>query len=164
MKMAEHAKEVRDKVIDMHKLGKGYKTISQTLDVPLGTVGSIIRKWKIYQTTQTLPRKGRPSKLSTQTRRRIVQEATERPTITLKELQSSVAETGVKVHQSTISRALHNTGLGARVAQEEPLLKQDQGEACLEFAIKQESDPVAIEEKVLLSDETKLEISGQSSN
>ncbi|MGH0129547.1 UNVERIFIED_CONTAM: hypothetical protein FKN15_033872 [Acipenser sinensis] len=60
---------------------------------------SIIRKWKLHHTTQALPRKGRPSKLSAQTRRRLVREATERPTITLKELQSSVAGRGDDARQ-----------------------------------------------------------------
>lgn len=39
---------------------------------------------------------------------RLVRKATERPTITLKELQSSGAESRIKVQQSSMSRALHN--------------------------------------------------------
>ena len=68
-----------------------------------------------------LPRQGRPSKPSIRARRGLVREATERPTITLKELQSSVAETGVKVHQS---RALHTSDLCRKVARKKPLLKK----------------------------------------
>ncbi|KAK6481842.1 Na(+)/H(+) exchange regulatory cofactor NHE-RF2-like [Huso huso] len=81
------------------------------------------------------------------TRRRLVREATERPTITLKELQSSVAGSGVMVHQSTISRALHNTGLYGRVTRKKPLLKKYHLKAHLEFARKHESDPAAMWEK-----------------
>ena len=163
MKTKEHSTEVRDKVIQMHRLGKGYKIISKCLDIPVSTVGSIIRKWKLHHTTQALPRKGRPSKLSAQTRRRLVREATERPTITLKELQSSVAGSGVMVHQSTISRGLHNTGLYGRMARKKPLLKKYHLKARLEFARKHESDPAAMWEKVLWSDETKIELFGQNS-
>lgn len=39
---------------------------------------------------------------------RLVREATERPTITLKELQSSGAESRKNVQQSSMSIALHN--------------------------------------------------------
>ncbi|MGH0165606.1 UNVERIFIED_CONTAM: hypothetical protein FKN15_049270 [Acipenser sinensis] len=85
MKTKEHSTEVRDKVIQMHRLGKGYKIISKCLDIPVSTVGSIIRKWKLHHTTQALPRKGCLSKLSAQTRRGLVKEAIERPTITLNE-------------------------------------------------------------------------------
>ncbi|MBN3276205.1 TCB1 transposase, partial [Polyodon spathula] len=162
MKTKERSTEVRDEVIQMHRLGKGYKIISKCLDIPVSTFGSIIRKWKLHHTTQALPRKGRLSKLSAQTGR-LVREATERPTITLKELQSSVAGSGVMVHQSTISRALHNTGLYGRVARKKPLLKKYHLKARLEFARKHESDPAAMWEKVLWSAETKIELFGQNS-
>ncbi|MBN3277122.1 TCB1 transposase, partial [Polyodon spathula] len=162
MKTKEHSTKVRDKVIQMHALGKGYKIISKYLDIPVSTVESIIRKWKLHHTTEPLPRKGHPSKLSTQTRRRLVR-ATERPTITLKELQSSMAGRGVMVHQSTISRALHNTGLYGRVARKKPLLKKYHLKARLQFVRKHESYPAAMWEKVLWSDETKIELFGQNS-
>ncbi|MGH0145253.1 UNVERIFIED_CONTAM: hypothetical protein FKN15_004921 [Acipenser sinensis] len=67
------------------------------------------------------------------------------------------------VHQSTISRALHNTGLYGRVARKKPLLKKYHLKARLEFARKHESDPAAMWEKVLWSDETKIELFGQNS-
>ncbi|XP_073450403.1 uncharacterized protein [Aquarana catesbeiana] len=110
-KPKEHSRELRDKVIELHTSGSGYKTISKCLHVPVYTVRSIVKKWQVHQTTETLPRKGRPSKLSEQTRRRLVREATERPSVTLKELQKTVIESGVKVHKTTISRALNKTGL-----------------------------------------------------
>ncbi|MBN3279959.1 TCB1 transposase, partial [Polyodon spathula] len=166
MKTKEHSTEVRDKVIQMHRLGKGYKITSKCMDIPVSTVGSIIRKWKLHHTTQALPRKGCTSKLSAQTRRRPVREATERPTITLKEQQSSMAGSGVMVHQSTISRALHNTGLYGRVARKyssTQVLKKYHLKARLEFARKHESDAAAMWEKVLWSDETKIENFGQNS-
>ncbi|MGH0149042.1 UNVERIFIED_CONTAM: hypothetical protein FKN15_017443 [Acipenser sinensis] len=67
------------------------------------------------------------------------------------------------VHQSTISRALHNTGLYGRVARKKPLLKKYHLKARLEFARKHESDPAAMWEKVLWSDKTKIELFGQNS-
>ncbi|XP_040177697.1 uncharacterized protein LOC120909942 isoform X1 [Rana temporaria] len=110
-KPKEHSRELRDKVIELHTSGKGYKTISKCLHVPVYTVRSIVKKWQVHQTTETLPRKGRPSKLSEQTRRMLVREAIERPSVTLKELQKTVIESGVQVHKTTISRALNKTGL-----------------------------------------------------
>ncbi|XP_040178166.1 zinc finger protein 777-like [Rana temporaria] len=93
-KPKEHSRELRDKVIELHTSGKGYKTISKCLHVPVYTVRSIVKKWQVHQTTETLPRKGRPSKLSEQTRRMLVREAIERPSVTLKELQKTVIESG----------------------------------------------------------------------
>ncbi|MBN3278876.1 TCB1 transposase, partial [Polyodon spathula] len=163
MKIKEHSTEVRDKVIQMHRLGKGYKIISKCLDIPVSTVGSIIRKRKLHHTTQALPRKGRPSKLSAQTRR-LVREATERPTITLKELQSGVARSGLMVHQSTISRALHNTGLYGRDARKKPgkpLHTKKNMKACLKFAKKHLDDPQVFWNNILWTDESQVELFGQ---
>lgn len=60
------------------------------LYAPVGPTYWVIRKWKPYQTSQTC------------------KSATERPTITLKKLQSSGDESRIKVQQSSMSRALHN--------------------------------------------------------
>jgi hypothetical protein len=45
-----------------------------------------------YGTTTNLPREGHPPKLTDQARRAIIREATKRPKITLKVLQSSTVE------------------------------------------------------------------------
>lgn len=125
MKTKQHSKEFRDKVIDMHKEGHGYKKIAKCLDIAVSTVGSIVRKWKLYRTTESLPRQGRPSKLSIIVRSGLQKQAKRKPTITLKELQSKVAKTGVIVHRSTISRALHTTILYGRLAVRKPQEKQE---------------------------------------
>ena len=76
----------------------------QTLNIPRSTIKSIIIKLKEYGTITNLPREGRPPKLMDQVRRELNIEATNRPKITLKELQSSTAEI---VHRTTLSRTLH---------------------------------------------------------
>ncbi|MGH0162753.1 UNVERIFIED_CONTAM: hypothetical protein FKN15_064569 [Acipenser sinensis] len=115
---------VRDKVLEKHQSGLGYKKISQTLNIPWSTVKSIIKKWKEYGTTATLPREGRPPKLSDQVRRALVREATKRPMVTLKELERSTAEMGETLHGTTITRTLHKAGLYGRVVRRKPLLKK----------------------------------------
>ena len=68
------------------------------------------------ETIWHLPREGRPPKLTGQARRELIKNATKRPKITLKELQSSTVEIGVSVHRNTFSRTLHRVGLDGRVA------------------------------------------------
>ena len=111
MKTNELSKQVRDKVVEKYRSGLGYKKISETLNIPLSTIKSIIKKWKEYGTTTNLPREGCPPKLTDQARMALIREATKRPKITLKELQSSTAEIGVFVHRTTFSRTLHRVGL-----------------------------------------------------
>ena len=53
----------------------------------MSIVASVIRKWKKFGTTRTLPRVGRLAKLSDRGRRALVREVTKNPVITLTELQ-----------------------------------------------------------------------------
>ncbi|XP_072228940.1 uncharacterized protein C7orf50 homolog isoform X2 [Leuresthes tenuis] len=64
MRSKELCVDLRDKIVSMHKAREGYKKISAALEVPRSTVVSIIRKWKTYGTTDSLPRSGRPAKPS----------------------------------------------------------------------------------------------------
>ena len=73
---------------------------------------------------KNIPRHGCPPKLTGQAMRALIREAAERPMITLEELQRSTAQVGESVHRTTISHALHKSGLYGRVARRERLLKQ----------------------------------------
>ena len=50
-KTKELSKDIRDKIVDLHKAGMGYKKISKQLGEKLTTVGAIIRKWKKHKVT-----------------------------------------------------------------------------------------------------------------
>ncbi|CDQ70778.1 unnamed protein product [Oncorhynchus mykiss] len=63
-KTKELSKDVRDKIVDLHKAGMGYKTIAKQLGEKVSTVGAIIRKWKKHKRTVNLPRPGAPCKIS----------------------------------------------------------------------------------------------------
>ena len=107
MKTKELSKQLRDKVVERHRSGEGYKKISKALNIPWSTVKSIIKKWKVYGTTQNLLRAGRP-KLSSRVRRALVREASKRPMTTLKDVQHSMAEMEETVHVSTIAQVSTN--------------------------------------------------------
>ena len=63
-KTKELSKDIRDKIVDLHKARMGYKKISKQLGEKLTTVGTIIRKWKKHKVTANLPRAGAPHKIS----------------------------------------------------------------------------------------------------
>ncbi len=63
-KTKELSKDIRDKIVDLHKAGMGYKTISKKLGEKETTVGAIIRKWKKYKITINHPRSGAPCRIS----------------------------------------------------------------------------------------------------
>ena len=96
---------------------------------------------KEYGTTTNLTREGRPPKLTDQARRALIREATKRPKITPKELQSSTVEIRVSVHRTTLSRTLHRAGLYGRVARKKPLLnKENNKQTHLVFAKRHVGD------------------------
>ncbi len=74
MRSKELPEELRDRIVARHRSGQGYKKNSAALKVPKSTVASIILKWKTFGTTRTLPRAGRPAKLSYRGRRALVRE------------------------------------------------------------------------------------------
>ena len=116
---------------------------------------SIIKKWKTYHTTQTGPTSGRQSKLSSWASRKLVQDVNvNQTTITMKDLQSSMSEIGVSVHQSTISRSLHKAGLDGQVARKKPLLKKTH----LELTNKHLNDTAGMWRNALCLDERKIEL------
>ncbi|KAL1255556.1 hypothetical protein QQF64_013617, partial [Cirrhinus molitorella] len=118
----ELPEELRDRIVATHRSGQGYKKISAALKVPKSTVASIILKWKMFGMTRTLPRAGCLAKLSYRGRRALVREVKKNPKITMAELQRCSWEMGESCRKSTITAALHQSGLYGRVARRKPLL------------------------------------------
>ncbi len=54
-KTKQLSKDIRNKIVDLHKAGMGYKTIAKQLGEVI-TVGAIIHKWKKHKITVNLPR------------------------------------------------------------------------------------------------------------
>ncbi|KAG2464974.1 TCB1 transposase, partial [Polypterus senegalus] len=161
MKSKEISVDRRDRIVSRHKSGEGYRKISTALKVPMSTVPSIIRKWKKFKTTRTLPTAGRPSRLSDRGRRALVREVTKNPMVTLSELQRSSVERGEPSRRTTISAAIHQSGLYSRVARRKPLLSKKHMAACLEFAKRHLKDSQTMRNKILWSDETKIGVNAR---
>ncbi|XP_073408446.1 farnesyl pyrophosphate synthase-like isoform X2 [Dendrobates tinctorius] len=118
-KTKEHSKAIRDKIVEGHKAGKGYKTLSKELGLPVSTVGSIIRKRKAYGTTVSLPRPGQPLKVSSRVETRLVRRVKANPRTTRKELREDLMAVGTLVSVNTISNVLHRNGLRSRRARKD---------------------------------------------
>jgi hypothetical protein len=97
------------------KSGEGYPKIPEAFKVRKNTVLSIILKWKKFGTTKTHPRDGTLARRSIRQRRTLVREVTKNPMVTLTELQHSSVEMGEPSRRTTISAALHQSGLYSRV-------------------------------------------------
>ncbi|XP_078264148.1 uncharacterized protein LOC144598130 [Rhinoraja longicauda] len=160
MKTKELSVHLPDRIVSRHRSREGYKTISAVMQVPKRTVASIILKWKNFETTRTLHRAGHPAKLSNWGRRALIREVTKNPMVTLTELQSSSVKKGEPSRRKTISAALHQSGLYGRVARRKPLLSKKHMTARLEFAKTHLKDSQPTRNKILWSNETKIELFG----
>ncbi|KAI5103523.1 centriolar coiled-coil protein of 110 kDa-like isoform X2 [Silurus meridionalis] len=63
-KTKELSKDTRDKIVHLHKAGKGYREIAKQLGEKRSTVGAIISKWKKLNMTVNLSRTGAPCRIS----------------------------------------------------------------------------------------------------
>ena len=77
---------------------------------------------------------------------------------TLTELQSYFAEMGEPVQKTTVSAALHKSRLYGRVASPKSLLRKRHMTTHLEFAKRHGKDTESMRQKILWSDETKIEL------
>lgn len=102
----EISEDIRRQVVEAHKSGKGYKRIAKDLDLNLSTVRTIVYKWRKFSTVATLPRSGRPTKISAKARHTILKHMRENTRVTVKDLKASLALDNINVHESTIRKTM----------------------------------------------------------
>uniref|UniRef100_A0A6I8STU9 Transposase Tc1-like domain-containing protein n=1 Tax=Xenopus tropicalis TaxID=8364 RepID=A0A6I8STU9_XENTR len=147
-KTKELSKDVRDKIVDLHKAGMGYKTISKKLGEKVTTVGAIVRKWKEHKMTINRPRSGAPRKISPCGVSMILRKVKKHPRTTREELVNDLKLAGTTVTKKTIGNTLHRNGLKSCRARKVPLLKKAHVQARLKFANEHLNDSVSDWEKV----------------
>ncbi|CDQ75130.1 unnamed protein product [Oncorhynchus mykiss] len=131
-KTRELCKDIRDKIVELHKAGMGYRTIGKQLGEKATTVGAIIRKWKKFKMTVNHPRSGAPCKISPRGASMIMRKVRDQPRTTRQDL-------GPESQRKPLV----------------PLLKPAHVQAHLKFANDHLDDPEEEWEKVM-SDETKI--------
>uniref|UniRef100_A0AAY5L2E0 Transposase Tc1-like domain-containing protein n=1 Tax=Esox lucius TaxID=8010 RepID=A0AAY5L2E0_ESOLU len=162
-KTKELSKDVRDKIVDLHKAGMGYKTIAKHLGEKVTTVGAIIRKWKKHKRTVNLPWSGPPCKISPRGVAMIMRTVRNQPRTTRKDLVNDLKAAGAIATKKIIDNTLRRKGLKSCSACKVPLLKKAHVQASLKFANEHLNDLEENWFKVLWSDETKIELFGMNS-
>ena len=83
MRLKELSIELRDRIVSRQRYREKDPKMSAALKIPKNTVASIILKWKKFGTKKTLPRVGRPAKLTNQERRALVREVNNNLMVTM---------------------------------------------------------------------------------
>ena len=162
-KTTELSETTRKSIIQLHKDGSGYRKISSMLNIPISTVGDTVRRWKSFQTTTSLPRSGRPSKISDRMARHLGRKVQNNPRLTRSELQKDLQATGTHVCKNTIRTVLRKKGFHSRSPRKTPLLKPIHVKRRLNFSKEHLEKPSSFWNKILWSDETKIELFGRNS-
>uniref|UniRef100_A0A8C5QE70 Transposase n=1 Tax=Leptobrachium leishanense TaxID=445787 RepID=A0A8C5QE70_9ANUR len=110
----ELSEDLQSRIVDLREAGKGYKSISKSLDVHVSTVRQTVYKWRKFSTVATLPRHGRPVKMTARAQRRMLNEVKKNPRVSAKDLQKSLAHANIFVDTSTIRKTLNKNGVHGR--------------------------------------------------
>ncbi len=119
-KTKELSKDVRDKIVDLHKAGMDYKTIAKQLGEKVTTVGAIICKWKKHKITVNLPWTGAPCKISPRGVSMIMRTVRNQPSTTREDLVNDLKAAGTIVTKKTIGNTLRREGLKSCSARKAP--------------------------------------------
>ncbi len=118
-KTKELSKDVKDKIVDLHKAGMGYKTIAKQLGEKVTTVGVVIRKWKKHKVAVNLPRSGAPCKISPRGVSMIMRTVRNQPRTTWEDLVNDLKAAGTIVTKK-IGNTLRREGLKSCSASKVP--------------------------------------------
>ena len=113
--------------------------------------------------TVNRPQPGAPCKISPGGVSLIMRKVRNQPKTTQGELVNDLKVAGTTVTKKTIGNALRRNGLKSCSARKVPLLKKAHVQARLKFANEHLDDSESDWEKVLWSDETKIELFGINS-
>ncbi|KAK3564286.1 hypothetical protein QTP86_012011 [Hemibagrus guttatus] len=126
----------------------------------MSTVASIIRKWKKFGNTRTLPRAGRPAKPSTSRQMGLSLGGDQEPNGHSERAPALLCGEKRNFQKNNHLAALHQSGLYGRVARWKPLLSKRHMTIHLQFAKRHLKDSQTMRNKILWSDETKIELFG----
>ena len=120
------SEDLRLRIVDLHKAGKSYKSISKSLDVHQSTIRQIVYKWRKFSTVSTLLRSGRPAKMTARAQRRMLNGVKKNPRVRAEDLQKSLKHANISVDESTIRKTLNRNGVHGRTPRKKPLLSKTQ--------------------------------------
>ncbi len=160
-KTKELSKDIRDKIVDLHKAGMGYKTSASRLVRRGKLLVQLFGNGRKYKTTISQPWSGAPCKILLHGVRMIMRKVS--PELHGEELVNDLKAVGTTITKQNIGNTLRCNGLKSCSAHKVPLLKKSHVQARLKFANEHLNDSEKAWENVLWSDETKIELFGINS-
>ena len=126
------------------------------LKVAKTTVHNVLQKFNQTGSTANLPKSVRPGATSATDDHAIRRMVEKTPKLTAPEVNQALKDAGITISDQTIRNRLHDAGFMGRRARCKPLISAKNRRARLEFARAHVDKPKSYWEKVLRTDETKI--------
>ena len=143
------------------KLGQSYKQISLEMNKPYKTIYNTIQRIKNYQRLRNFPRSGRPRKTDARIDSKIRNMVKNSNTPNAVEIANQLAELQIAdICPQTVRNRLYEVDLHGKSLVEKPLLTKKHIKARLEFCKTYQNWTKNDWERVLFSDESKINLHG----
>ncbi|KAF2362667.1 Transposase Tc1-like [Trinorchestia longiramus] len=153
----------KKRIVKLWKEGKSYRKMAENLVIPFTTISSFIAGHKRLKTVENQRRTGAPMKIFPRSSRKLMRQIEENPMVTREELQDDKRLLGTCVTKRTISNEIHRNSLKSRSPRKTPLLLKRNRDARLEFVREHNEKEKSCWERVLRTDESKIELFGHNS-
>ncbi|CAI9612262.1 unnamed protein product, partial [Staurois parvus] len=107
--MAKNSEDLKERIVALHKDGRGYKKIAKTLKLSCSTVPKTIQRFNRTGSTQNRPRHGPPKTLSAHAQRHIQRLSLGNRHTSAASIATEVEEEGKSACQTT-RHTLHQIG------------------------------------------------------
>ena len=154
--------DLKETIILRHQKGDGYRKISNSLHISKSTIAKVVQNVKKKGNAMVVSqRPGRLRKLTPRSTRSLLREVEKNRRASASDLaQAVVNQCGVVVSAQTVRLTLQEHNLHGRRPRRKPLLQARHKKARLLFANAYVTKPLHFWEKILWSDETKINLFG----
>uniref|UniRef100_A0A8C5Q2J1 Transposase Tc1-like domain-containing protein n=1 Tax=Leptobrachium leishanense TaxID=445787 RepID=A0A8C5Q2J1_9ANUR len=158
MRSKELSLSVKQAIIRLKKQNKPIREIARTLGVAKTTVWNILKKKERTGELSNTKRPGSPRKTIVADDRRILSLVKKTPFTTVGQIKNTLQEVDVCVSKSTIKRRLRQSEYRGFTTRYKPLVSLKNRKARLEFAKQRLTKPLQLWNKILWTDETKINL------
>lgn len=148
--------DIRNMIIQHSNDGQSVRNISRLLKISKSTVHSVIQRYVMSGTTVNQPRTGRPRATSATNDNLIRLLVKKNPKVPAPEVNQRLKQLGVSVSDQTVRNRIHEAGMRGCRARQKPFISVKNRKARLEFARNHVDKAESFWDKVLWTDETKI--------
>lgn len=160
-KRKELSEDLKNVIVNMALRGYSLRRIGREVNKSHSTIQYIVDKFKNQGTVSNMPRKCKQRRLNEREERFLVRQIKRNPQLSVPKLRPIVEHTfHKKMCNSTVRRVLYKYGFHGRIPRKRPFVSRKNRILRLKFAKLHVNKPQEFWDKVIWSDETKINLFG----